>query len=75
MEPNDIAIEFDYNNLHYKGWATPSEKKKATGEPTSFHVVLNDIFFGNVSHADGNWEVDEQRAPELVTKVSAFLKH
>lgn len=70
-----IDISFTANGLDYKGWATPSEKNKKDGSPKSFHVVLNDIMFGNVSQSDDkSWTVDEQRPQHLVDTVGEILQ-
>jgi hypothetical protein len=70
----NIDISLDVNGKHYKGWATPSGKNNKEGLPKSFHVVLNDVMFGNVSYSNDNWVIDEQRPPELVEAVGSFLQ-
>jgi hypothetical protein len=74
---NIFDFQFDYNGKHYKGWANPS-KKLHDGLPASYHVVLNDIFFGHVSFTQGKWIVSEDRPDELVMlvgeKIEAYLK-
>ena len=70
-----IDITFTANGLNYTGWATPSDKNKKDGSPKSFHVILNDIMFGNVSQSGENsWTVDEQRPQALVDAVGKFLE-
>jgi hypothetical protein len=71
-EPIDIALDFD--GIHYAGWATPSDKYHENGWPKSFHVVLNETFFGNLSFDNDTWLVDEQRPDELVDKVGTAIK-
>ena len=69
---NDAAvfytIEFFNEGLHYSGRITP-EYKKGREEPSSWHVVLNDVFFGYLHKDGGHWEVSEQRPVELTKKV------
>jgi hypothetical protein len=71
-EPIDIALDFD--GIHYSGWATPAEKHHENGWPKSFHVVLNETFFGNVSFDDGKWLVDEQRPDGMANAVGAAIQ-
>ena len=71
-EPIDISL--DFNGTHYTGWATPSEKTHENGWPKSFHVVLNETFFGNVSNNDGQWLVDEQRPDGMVDVVGTAIQ-
>ena len=74
MEDNIFDISFDYNGLHYKGWVNPSAKKQSDGNPTSYHVVLNDISFGNVSINQGKWINSEDRPDELIALVGKHIE-
>lgn len=49
--------------------------KKGKEEPSSWHVVLNDVFFGFVHKDAGHWEVSEQRPPDLTEKVGEQIDH
>lgn len=71
-EPIDIALDFD--GMHYAGWATPSDHLHENGWPKSFHVVLNETFFGNVSFDNGKWLVDEQRPDGMADVVGAAIQ-
>lgn len=73
MENKTFDISFDHDGKYYQGWATPSGKKD-NGKPRSFHVVLNRVMFGNVSHNDTTWVVDEQRPDELTQAVGKFIE-
>jgi hypothetical protein len=68
MSHEPIDIQLDFNGVHYAGWATPNEKQHEDGWPKSFHVVLNETMFGNVSRDNDQWLVDEQR-PEGMANV------
>ena len=67
----DISLSFD--GKLFNGWVRPSEKKDDSGKPVSYHVVLNDVFFGNVSFND-TWIVDDQRPRGLVQAVGACIE-
>jgi hypothetical protein len=71
-EPIDISL--DFNGMHYTGWATPSESGNDNGWPKSFHVVLNETMFGNVSYNDGKWTVDEWRPEGMADAVGAAIQ-
>jgi hypothetical protein len=73
MEDKTFDFQFDYNGLHYRGWANPSPKKN-DGIPASYHVVLNDIFFGNVSFTQGKWINNEDRPDELTSIVGKHIE-
>ncbi len=74
MENNAFDMVFDLNGKHYEGWVTPSEHLKEDGEPKSFHVVLEGVMFGNISHNDTGWTVDEPRPDELTEAVGKFIE-
>lgn len=74
MEDNIFDIRFDYNGLHYQGWVNPSGKQNGEGNPASYHVVLNDIFFGNVSYNQGRWVNSEDRPEELIAQVGKHIE-
>jgi hypothetical protein len=74
MEDNSFDIAVDAIDKHYEGWATPSEHKKEDGSPKSFHVVLNGVMFGNVSHNGTEWIVDEDRPDALTEAVGRFIE-
>jgi hypothetical protein len=74
MQDTSFNIVFDLNDKLYKGWATPSEHKKENGSPKSFHVVLNGVMFGNVSHNNTAWTVDEERPDDLTERVGKFIE-
>lgn len=58
-------ISFVLDGQQYKGWVNPSDKINDKGMPVSFHVVLNEVSFGNLSHSGGKWVVDEDRPAGL----------
>jgi hypothetical protein len=50
--------------VHYDGRITPEIK---TGHPpSSYHVVLNEVFFGYLHKNNNQWHVSEQRPSGLV---------
>ncbi|HEY6976276.1 MAG TPA: hypothetical protein VH396_08295 [Chitinophagaceae bacterium] len=69
-----FSIKFNYDDIHYDGIVTPSEKVREDGTPKSFHVVLNNVLFGNVHHNNGKWAVDEQRPQELTDIVGKQIE-
>lgn len=74
MKDATFNIAFTVNDKHYEGWATPSKHTKDNGLPKSFHVVLNRVMFGNVSHNDTEWTVDEDRPEELTHAIGKAIE-
>lgn len=68
MREEYFNIRFDHDGIQYDGIVTPSEKVREDGTPRSFHVVLNNVLFGNVHCNNAKWAVDEQR-PDALTEI------
>lgn len=66
LEKSTFDISFQHEGKSYSGWATPSPKKDEEGETKSYHVVLNEVFFGNLSFNNDQWEADTQRENGLI---------
>ena len=76
MEDNLVDIGFRYEGKHYTGWIRPSGKLNSEGKPASFHVVLDKVFFGNVSKTGEHWASDEPRPESLIQAVgNSIEKH
>ena len=73
-EKTSIPLSLTHEHQRYEGWATPSYKHHADGLPSSYHVVLNEVFFGDMSFTQGNWVVSEQCPHELVAAVGSALQ-
>ena len=74
MAGDFIDIEIQSEGKNYRGWYHPSEKKNEEGKPSSYHVVLDKVFFANLSYTNGKWAADEQRPEELVEAVGASIE-
>jgi hypothetical protein len=66
------TVEFDFDNIHYTGRLTPGFKK-GNDNPSSWHVVLNEVFFGYLQKNQAHWEVTEQRPAGLTEKVGSLI--
>jgi hypothetical protein len=72
MGDSTFNIDFEAEGKIYKGRVIPSEKTH-DDLPVSYHVVLNEVFFGVVSN-NGNWTVNEQRPKELTAAVGKAIE-
>ncbi len=62
---------FDCDGIHYSCRLTP---KPGTGERSaSWHIVLNDVFFGFMHKNGGHWEVSEQRPAILTQQLGEII--
>ena len=67
------SIAFDYEGIHYDGRLTP-ETKADHKNPSSWHIVLNEVFFGYLHKDSGHWHVSEQRPSGLVQEVGKLIE-
>ena len=72
-EKTSIPLSFSHEGRQYNGWATPSDKHHADGHASSYHVVLNEVFFGDMSFDQGKWTISEQRPHDLTVAVGEAL--
>lgn len=69
-----FTVSFHLDGKDYNGRLTP-EYKNGNDHASSWHVVLNDVFFGYL-HKEGNhWKVSEQRPDNLAQKVGDLIDH
>jgi hypothetical protein len=73
VDKKSIPLELDWQGTHYNGWATPAEKMHPDGYAKSYHVVLNEVFFGDLSHIQDKWTIDQQRPHDLVVAIGHCL--
>ena len=69
MEERIFDISFQCDDRQYKGWVNPSEKTDKDGRPTSYHVVLEGVYFGNLSINNCKWAISEDRPDSLIEAV------
>ena len=74
MDKRSIPISLEYEHMLYSGWATPSDAHHSDGLAKSYHVVLNEVFFGDMSYDNGKWIISEQRPNDLVMAVGEVLQ-
>jgi hypothetical protein len=74
MENNIFNIAFEFQGKPYSGWVNPSEKLNGEAAPSSFHVVLNEVSFGNLAFKDCKWSINEQRPSGLVKMVGKQIE-
>ena len=74
MEDRIFDISFEFDEKRYKGFVNPSDRKNEQGAPASFHVVLNDVSFGNLSFVNCKWTISEKRPTGLVSLVGKQIE-
>jgi hypothetical protein len=75
MNKGDVFdISFESGGKKYSGWVNPSGKLDAHGKSSSFHVILNNILFGNLSLNKCHWTISESRPHSLVEKVGMEIE-
>ena len=66
------TVRFDFEDIAYTGRLTP-EFKKGHDNPSSWHIVLNEVFFGYLHKEGDQWETTEQRPAGLVQKLGSLI--
>ena len=74
MTEDFFTIHFNYNQVYYDGRVTPSHLDN-NGDAASYHVILNNVFFGDLHKAGKQWHVNEQRPGALVEIVGASIEN
>lgn len=74
MNVQFFSVSFTHDGIHYQGRITPSEHRHADGTPKSYHVILNEVLFGNLSLDGSVWAVDERRPQDLVEVVGEQIE-
>ena len=74
MEDNIFDISFVHDGKTYKGWVNPSAKMNGSGQPASFHVVLDGVHFGYLSFQNCSWSSDENRPSALVSAAGKEIE-
>jgi hypothetical protein len=74
MEDKIFDIAFESSGRQYKGSVNPSDKMNDDGQPSSFHVVLQDTSFGYLSLQNCKWTVNEQRPAELIEAIGKEIE-
>ena len=69
VEKTSLPLRFLYEEQNYTGWATASNERDANGYARSYHVILNEVYFGDLSYQDDHWLISQQRHTDLVAIV------
>jgi len=74
QEDRIFDIAFQCDGRQYKGWVNPSKKTHKNGRPTSFRVVLEGVYFGNLSLDNCKWAINEDRPDSLTEAVGREIE-
>ncbi len=74
MDNKIFDITFETEGKKYKGWVNPSNKANGSGEPSSFHVVIEGTSFGYLSFQDCKWSANEHRPAEMVEAIGKAIE-
>lgn len=76
MERNSIPVNFRHAGMTYAGWATPIAEPGAGSDEqiTTWHVVLNQLYFGYMTLQQDHWTVSTQWPQDLIEIVGKELE-
>ena len=74
MQEQKFDISFELDDKRYKGFVNPTGEVNDQGVPASFHVILNDMSFGDLSFSNCKWTINEKRPAGLVSLVGKQIE-
>lgn len=66
---NKFPIQFTYDGIAYRGEIKPLQTGLQHRIPTSFQVVLNNMYYGQVKRRGVDWEADSPKCAVLVQVI------
>jgi hypothetical protein len=66
---NTFPIHFTYDGVRYKGEIKPLNAGLQNRIPTTFQVVLNNVFCGLVRRKGADWETDSPKCAIMVDVI------
>jgi hypothetical protein len=74
MKEDVFEISFEIGEKKYAGWVRPSEKLNGSGAAQSYHVVLENTFFGELTLNNCHWIINQSRPHLLVESVGKEIE-
>jgi len=66
---NKFPIHFSYDGVSYRGEIKPLQTGVQNRIPTSFQVVLNNVYYGQVKRRGVDWETDSPKCAIMVDTI------
>jgi len=64
-----FPIHFSYDGVHYQGEVKPLQAGVQNRMPTTFQVVLNNVYCGLVKRRGSDWETDSPKCAVMVDTI------
>jgi hypothetical protein len=66
---NKFPINFSFDGKQYRGEIKPLQVGLQNRMPTSFQVVLNNVYYGLVKRRGADWETDSPKCAFMVDTI------
>ena len=70
---NKFPIHFTYDGINYRGEIKPLQTGLQHRIPTTFQVVLNNVYCGNVRRRGADWETDSPKCAIMVDIIGNHI--
>jgi len=70
---NKFPIHFTYDGIQYRGEIKPLQTGLQHRIPTSFQVVLNNVYCGLVRRRGADWETDSPKCAIMVDVIGNHI--
>jgi hypothetical protein len=69
LEKEPVALQFEYNDIKYKGEAMPIESSKYEGRYYDYDISLNGTHFGMLHRLKHSWKIEGVEDEDLVELI------
>ena len=70
---NKFPISFSYDGKQYRGEIRPLQAGIQNRMPTSFQVILNNVYYGLVKRRGADWETDSPKCAIMVDTIGNHI--
>ena len=70
---NKFPISFSYDGKQYRGEIRPLQTGVQNRIPTTFQVILNNMYYGLVKRRGADWETDSPKCAILVDTIGNHI--
>jgi len=70
---NKFPISFSYDGKQYRGEIKPLQAGLQNRMPTSFQVILNNVYYGLVKRKGADWVTDSPKCAIMVETIGNHI--
>jgi hypothetical protein len=70
---NKFPISFSYDGMQYEGEIKPLQAGIQHRMPTTFHVFMNNVYWGLVKRKGNDWETDSPKCAYMIDAIGNYI--